>query len=136
MILILNQVSMDLSLISTPIGSLGKFIRRRVTFLISLAAILTLLGGCKSEEEPSPNNPGSENPEITSFTPTSGLAGTTEVVITGKNFSSTVADNIVKIGGVPATVKAATTTSITITVPPGAVAGKISVTVNGKTTTS
>ena len=65
-----------------------------------------------------------------------GVAGTTEVVITGENFSSNVAENVVKIGNVVATVKAATTTSITISVPSGALTGKISVTVSGITVTS
>ncbi|HTE31274.1 MAG TPA: IPT/TIG domain-containing protein, partial [Chryseolinea sp.] len=76
------------------------------------------------------------NPVITSFTPTAGLAGTTEVVISGENFSATIADDVVKIGNVLATVTGATTTSITITVPAEAVTGKISVTVKETTVLS
>ena len=72
---------------------------------------------------------------ITSFTPTSGPVGTT-VIITGSNFSTTLANNIVQFNGTTAVVTASTTTSITTTVPTGATTGKISVTVGGNTATS
>lgn len=71
-------------------------------------------------------------PKITSFVPTSGEIGT-EVVITGENFSATAADNEVKIGETSITVSAATTTSLTITIPNNAIGGKISVTTDSKT---
>jgi gliding motility-associated-like protein len=58
-------------------------------------------------------------PTITSFTPTSGPVGTT-VTITGTNFNTTVANNIVFFGATKATVTAATATSLTVTVPVGA----------------
>ncbi|WP_276372187.1 IPT/TIG domain-containing protein [Chryseolinea sp. H1M3-3] len=72
---------------------------------------------------------------ITTFTPASGTHGAT-VTITGTNFSTTLADNIVKINGVSATVSAATATELTITVPADATTGKITVTIHSKTTTS
>ena len=57
-------------------------------------------------------------PVITSFTPTSGPSGTT-VTITGTNFNTTAANNIVWFGAVQATVTAATSTSLSVTVPIG-----------------
>jgi len=70
------------------------------------------------------------NPAITSFNPSSGPVGTT-VTITGANFSSTPANNIVTFNGIAAVVTASTATSITTTVPAGATTGVISVTVIG-----
>jgi fibronectin type 3 domain-containing protein len=67
-------------------------------------------------------------PTITGFTPTNGAVGTT-VTIAGTNFSSVPADNTVIFGGgVTAAVSAATANSLTVTVPPGAATGVISVT--------
>ncbi len=69
---------------------------------------------------------------ITSFSPTSGPIGTT-VTITGTNFSATPSNNIVFFGGTKATVTAATTTQLTVTVPTGATYQPISVLVAGLT---
>lgn len=57
--------------------------------------------------------------KITSFTPVSGPVGTT-VTLTGTGFSSVPSDNIVYFGAVKAIVSASSTTSLTLTVPPGA----------------
>jgi gliding motility-associated-like protein len=72
---------------------------------------------------------------ITSFSPGSGGIGTT-VIITGTNFDLTPANNIVKFNGTTAVVTASTATSITTTVPAGAITGTISVTVGCSTVTS
>jgi hypothetical protein len=72
---------------------------------------------------------------VTGFSPTSGVAGTS-VNITGTNFSTTLADNVVKFNGVAATVSTATTTQLTVTVPAEATTGKVTVTINGITETS
>jgi len=72
-------------------------------------------------------------PTISSFTPTGGAAGTA-VAITGENFTGATS---VTFGGFAAssfTVNSAT--SITATVPPGAVSGPISVTTPAGTTSS
>jgi hypothetical protein len=74
-------------------------------------------------------------PTISSFTPASGLVGTT-VTITGTNFSITPSNNTVAFNGTNATVTASSATSITTTVPAGATSGKITVTVSGNTATS
>ena len=72
---------------------------------------------------------------INSFNPTSGPPGTV-VTITGANFSSTPANNIVYVGGVQATVSSATTTTLTITVPFGASFSPITVLAGGKLASS
>jgi hypothetical protein len=65
-------------------------------------------------------------PTISSFSPTSGIIGTT-VTITGTNFNATANQNIVFFGATKATVTAASTTSLTVTVPTGATYQAISV---------
>lgn len=74
-------------------------------------------------------------PTITSFSPASGVVGTT-VIITGTNFDAIPASNTVKFNNTTAVVSAATTTQLTTTVPVTATTGKITVAVNGQTTTS
>jgi 6-phosphogluconolactonase (cycloisomerase 2 family) len=66
-------------------------------------------------------------PSITSFTPTSGPIGTT-VTIAGTNFEPIAANNIVYFGAVKATVTAATSTSLSITVTTAASYNPITVT--------
>ena len=80
---------------------------------------------------------------VSSFTPTSGVVGAT-VTIRGNLFSGTATDNTVVFLGaegdetddVVATVSAATTSSLTVTVPPDAKTGKISVMVGSAADTS
>jgi gliding motility-associated-like protein len=74
-------------------------------------------------------------PTITSFAPPSGIIGTT-VTITGTNFDTTPANNIVAFNGTAATVITSTATSITTAVPVGATTGTITVTISGSTATS
>ena len=71
-------------------------------------------------------------PVINSFSPVSGSVGSS-VTITGNNFSTVSIDNIVFFGSVKATVLSATATSLTVSVPSGAVYRPISVTVNNLT---
>ncbi len=72
------------------------------------------------------NNPIIPPPTITSFTPNKAAVGAT-VNITGTNFSTTPANNIVFFGATQATVSAATATSLTVTVPTGATYAPITV---------
>lgn len=58
-------------------------------------------------------------PTITSFSPLSGAIGTS-VTITGSFFGDTTSDNVVYLGGVKCTVTAASSTSLTVTVPTNA----------------
>jgi FG-GAP-like repeat/IPT/TIG domain/Secretion system C-terminal sorting domain len=69
-------------------------------------------------------------PTITSFTPASGPVGTS-VTITGTNFSTTAANNIVFFGATRAAVTAATVAQLTVTVPAGATYQSITVLVGG-----
>ena len=57
-------------------------------------------------------------PNITSFSPTNGYIGTT-VTITGSNFNASANQNVVFFGATKATVTAASTISLTVTVPSG-----------------
>ena len=78
-------------------------------------------------------NDDASPPTISSFTPTSGSAGTS-VVITGTNFTGA---NSVKFNGVAATTYTVNSaTQITVTVPAGATTGTISVTTPAGTGTS
>lgn len=72
---------------------------------------------------------------ITSVAPTSGLVGA-PITITGTDFSTTLANNMVKFNNTAATVTAATATTLSVNVPAGATTGKITVTINGITATS
>ncbi|TAE79470.1 MAG: hypothetical protein EAY81_11205, partial [Bacteroidetes bacterium] len=65
-------------------------------------------------------------PTITSFTPLSAKPGDV-VTITGTNFNTTPANNIVFLGATRATVTAATATNLTVTVPSGATYAPITV---------
>jgi hypothetical protein len=72
-------------------------------------------------------------PSITSFTPTSGKVGTS-LVITGTGLTQTTR---VTFGGVTATKFTVNSdTQVTVTVPTGAVTGKIAVSTTGGTTAS
>jgi hypothetical protein len=73
-------------------------------------------------------------PIITSLDPTTGAEGIS-ITITGKNFSSTPADNTVSFNGTTATVTASTAKSITTTVPDGATPGDVTVSAGGETST-
>lgn len=71
-------------------------------------------------------------PSITSFNPSSAVAGAT-VTISGNNFSSTGSDNIVYFGAVRATVANANSTALEVIVPHGAEYQPISVTTSALT---
>ena len=68
-------------------------------------------------------------PTITSVSPTSGVVGST-VTISGTNFSSIPANNLVFFGSIKATVTSASPTSLSVIVPGGSTNEAISVTVN------
>ena len=67
-----------------------------------------------------------QKPTITNFLPTSGVVGTT-VTITGTNFNTTAAQNVVFFGATKANVTVASATGLTVTVPAGATFQPISV---------
>lgn len=69
-------------------------------------------------------------PDITYFAPVQGEVGS-QVTIYGSAFSFTPANNIVYFGATRATVNSASSTQLTVTVPPGATYEPISVSVSG-----
>ncbi|HEY6353178.1 MAG TPA: IPT/TIG domain-containing protein [Burkholderiaceae bacterium] len=76
-------------------------------------------GDPASGPTPSPPPGGSTPPLISGFTPTAGAPGM-QVRIEGLGFVAGASGNTVRINGVDATVIAASTLTIDITVPPGA----------------
>src|SRR5262245_46852549 len=72
---------------------------------------------------------------LLNFTPSRGPVGT-QVTLQGQGFSATPSVNRVTFNGTAATVLAATSTQVVVTVPPGATTGPIAVTVSGNTATS
>lgn len=97
--------------------------------IMAFAAVLAIFTGCK-ENEITPEQP---TPQISAISPSNGLAGIA-ATITGKDFSETKEDNVVLFGEAPATVTAASATSIMVIVPenePGDV--NVTVTVGEKT---
>ncbi|MBL0164803.1 MAG: IPT/TIG domain-containing protein [Xanthomonadales bacterium] len=69
------------------------------------------------------------------FSPGTGIEGA-EVTLKGSYFSSNISANQVTIGGISATVTGASSSSMTVLVPNGAVTGPISVSVAGQTVVS
>ncbi|OGU12173.1 MAG: hypothetical protein A2075_10040 [Geobacteraceae bacterium GWC2_58_44] len=74
-------------------------------------------------------------PALSGFSPAGGLAGTT-VTLSGVNFGTNPASHTVRFNGTPATVSAATSSSLTVTVPAGATTGTIQLVTGGRTLTS
>lgn len=103
-----------------------------IIFFCLMAVIVassTLFSSCNNDDD------NVLAPTITTFTPSSGVVGTT-VIITGTNFSTTASDNTVTFNGTAATVSASSDTQLTVTVPSGATTGKITVSVSGNSVTS
>ena len=108
-----------------------RIARNKITLTI---AAMALIWSCGKDDGPS-TPPESTAPTITSFSPQSGPVGTV-ITINGTNFSTTAAENTVKIGNAVATVSNPTATKLSATVPEGAVTGKVTVTVDGEMATS
>lgn len=89
----------------------------------------TTAGSCASSYSMSIFN---APPVITSFTPASANVGAS-LIIAGAGFSTTAVNNTVYFGSVMATVTAATSTQLTVTVPAQSIGAPISVTVGGRT---
>jgi len=103
--------------------------------LIAMTGLLTACGsGGGSDDHFVPIV--TPTPTITAVAPTSGPPGT-EVTITGTNFSTTPANNVVEFfDGITAVVTSSTPTQIVTTVPVGATTGFITVKRGIKTATS
>ncbi|MBC7552577.1 MAG: IPT/TIG domain-containing protein, partial [Taibaiella sp.] len=70
--------------------------------------------------------PAFDAPTVTSVSPNVANPGTT-ITITGTNFNTTAANNIVYFGATQATVSSASSTSLTVTSPVGATYARLSV---------
>jgi YD repeat-containing protein len=79
--------------------------------------------------------PANNGLAVLSFTPQQGTVGQT-VTIQGQGFSTTLSSDAVQFNGVSATITAATATTLTAVIPPGATTGPISATVSGNSATS
>ncbi|WP_222982847.1 Ig-like domain-containing protein [Flagellimonas meishanensis] len=108
---------------------------------LCLLAVLLFFGlfsiSCSNEDPVTPSKPvtkGTLSLNRFTSTPQAGPVGT-KVIITGQNFSSTIEDNIVKIGDTEIPVTSASSTVLRCIVPEGASTGELSVTVNGNTAT-
>ncbi|WP_108245518.1 IPT/TIG domain-containing protein [Muricauda brasiliensis] len=105
---------------------------KKVLLQASLAfSIFIVALACSKDDAPAPI----PAPSITNFTPSSGKVGT-NVTINGKNFGNTKTNNTVKFGNIAAEITTVSTTKLVVTVPVGAITGKISVTANGDTAIS
>jgi len=69
---------------------------------------------------------GVNSPALSSLNPTTGPEGTL-VTITGTNFSTNLASNLVRFNGIITPVQSASASSITVLVPNGATTGEVSV---------
>jgi hypothetical protein len=106
--------------------------KNRQYLLLLFSGLLLAVSACDNDDKPVTPEPVLA---ITTFAPSSGLAGT-KVVITGTKFDATPANNTVLFNTTPATVTAATPTSLEVTVPVGATTGPISVTIGTNTVKS
>ena len=98
-------------------------------FILACTLVMAIFAGCEPQVEPKPQQP---EPQITSISPASGLAGTV-ATISGKEFSDDKTKVSVLFGEAEAIVTAATATSVTVVVPendPGQV--MVTVTVGDK----
>ncbi len=96
---------------------------RIISLSVVFSGLLLLIHSCKKSSTPAIPIP----PTINSISPSSGIAGAS-VTISGTNFIATPANNTVKFNGTTAIVTAASTTSLTVTVPAGGATGAVSVT--------
>ncbi|MCB0488635.1 MAG: IPT/TIG domain-containing protein [Cyclobacteriaceae bacterium] len=103
--------------------------KKRFYWLL-IIGLVVITYACNEDTEP--GTPPLEPPKITSIDPTRGGAGT-EVIITGRNFSSTLSENEVTFNSVAATVVSATATQIVAKVPFDALTGKVVVTTSAGT---
>jgi hypothetical protein len=113
----------------------------KTTALLLLVAIL--VGGCsKNSGNPAPLSRATKARQLSltrvsvlSLSPGSGIHFSA-VTITGNNFDTVAANNVVQFNGVNALVNSATATQLVVTVPATAQSGYITVTTNGVTATS
>jgi len=89
--------------------------------IISIVSIVTimLLISCSPDTTPSlySEKDGGATPVITSMEPAQGLAGVTEITISGENFSTEISNNFVYFGPLPATIISASENELRVLAP-------------------
>jgi hypothetical protein len=103
------------------LANIGTFLIRMKYQTPSVAAIIGQLDNVVLNSVTLQNPP-----RVTSFSPASGVPGTT-VTITGNNFNSAPAQNKVFFGAVAASVTSATASQLVVTLPPGATYAPVTV---------
>lgn len=93
--------------------------KRNILFILTG---LILFSSCKKDNSVPPDT----TLAVTAISPATGVYGT-EVTITGKNFSTTAANSVVKVNGVTIPVTSATATQLKIIVPPKTGTGAVTV---------
>lgn len=116
-------------------GSQGEVEQSTLTDGGNYSWSITVKDGLGNEAQRQVNFSPTSAPAIGGFSPVGGPADTI-VTITGVNLNPDPASYVVLFSGFPATVSAATSTSLTVTVPVSAVTGKIQVFTGGKELTS
>jgi hypothetical protein len=95
--------------------------KQKQIFPLAIAILLTIIiSGCNQDAAPSlfQDQPKGSTPVISAVSPSgSGLAGITEVTITGSNFSTVNDNNMVFFGTLKATVLQSSATSIVVKAP-------------------
>ncbi|RFZ92089.1 hypothetical protein D0C36_11630 [Mucilaginibacter conchicola] len=97
-------------------------------FTITFATVIA-----KAKSEIKDPTPVADKPTVENISPTKGRAGD-EIAITGVNYSTTAADNVVMFNGKVAEVVSATATKLTVKAPQGGSTGTISVKVKNSET--
>lgn len=106
---------------------------KTILYRLQIVMLLCTAAACKKDNGFVHDNNASI--VIDKFTPESGAAGT-EVLIYGSNFSTNTSGVSVTVNGVKALVEGVISDHILVVIPIKAGSGKISVTINGKTTTT
>jgi hypothetical protein len=107
-----------------PSNYTGGNIRCQLTCPTPVFANSGTTGGAIGIDEVSVSYVG--RPIITSFSPSSGAVGSS-VTIVGQNFGATTSDNIVYLGGMKCNITAASSSSITVSIPPHSSVGEFTV---------
>jgi len=109
-----------------------SLVKLKPAYLFLLFLSMVIVSCSKKGSDPAPPVDNTPKVTITSLSVNTGVYDT-EVVITGTNFSATLADDQVFFNGKAATVSAATATKLTVKVPLAAGSGAVSVKVSGGT---
>jgi len=95
----------------------SKMVLSKILFIAFTLSMLII--SCSPDVTPSlySDQDGGATPVITSMVPTQGLAGVTEITISGENFSAEASDNFVYFGPLKANIISATSTELKVLAP-------------------